>query len=129
MPAERRSRPRTPTTWAVASPQTWTSPYNGSGQGRAFTYDNRGFLNWERHPEKGSSGNGTVNYSDYDARGHAGRRREGVANGDFDIQFAYDQAERLTAVKETRLTAGAHRLLKSSAMATASWPLTAAGAS
>ena len=38
-------------------------------QNRWFTYDNRGFLTSEQHPEKGTSGNGTVTYSNYDARG------------------------------------------------------------
>jgi len=31
--------------------------------------DNRGFLLWAQHPEKGPYGNGAVHYHDYDARG------------------------------------------------------------
>ena len=67
------------------------------GQERLFTYDNRGFLTSERHPEKGASGNGTVTYSNYDPRGHAGHKQDGPA----DLLFTYDLAERLTDVTET----------------------------
>ena len=41
-------------------------------QTRTFTYDNRGFLTAEKHPEKGASGNGWVSYFSYDARGLPG---------------------------------------------------------
>jgi RHS repeat-associated protein len=63
-------------------------------QNRWFTYDNRGFLTSEQHPEKGASGNGTVNYSSYDARGHA----QGKSDGPHNLTFTYDRAERLTQV-------------------------------
>jgi YD repeat-containing protein len=63
-------------------------------QNRWFTYDNRGFLISEQHPEKGASGNGTVTYSSYDARGHAQSKSDGPNN----LTFAYDRAERLTQV-------------------------------
>lgn len=67
------------------------------GQERLFTYDNRGFLTSERHPEKGGpSGNGTVFYSLYDPRGHAGRKQDGPS----DLTFTYDLAERLTDITE-----------------------------
>lgn len=67
------------------------------GQERLFMYDNRGFLKTERHPEKGGpSGNGTVTYSLYDPRGHAGRKQDGPS----DLTFTYDLAERLTDVTE-----------------------------
>ncbi|HSG40535.1 MAG TPA: hypothetical protein VLE27_12915, partial [Thermoanaerobaculia bacterium] len=67
------------------------------GQQRLFTYDHRGFLLSERHPEKGASGNGTVSYFNYDARGHATRK----VDGPNDLTFSYDKAERLTQVRET----------------------------
>ncbi len=68
-------------------------------QNRYFNYDNRGFLASEQHPEKGPDpgGNGTVTYSKYDARGHAGRKIDGPN----DLTFAYDRAERLTQVNAT----------------------------
>ncbi len=68
-------------------------------QNRYFTYDNRGFLVSEQHPEKGADpgGNGTVTYSKYDARGHAGRK----VDGPNDLTFTYDRAERLKQVDAT----------------------------
>ncbi|HEX8618084.1 MAG TPA: peptidoglycan DD-metalloendopeptidase family protein [Thermoanaerobaculia bacterium] len=69
---------------------------NGTQQ-RAFTYDNRGFLLSEKHPELGLNGNGTTTYSNYDARGHARRK----STGTFDVTMIYDAAERLTSLKET----------------------------
>ncbi len=66
-------------------------------QTRAFTYDLRGFLSSEQHPEKGSAGNGTVLFSQYDARGNVGRR----VDGGNDVSFGYDDAERLLSVAET----------------------------
>ena len=84
----------------------------GQSQTRTFTYDNRGFLLSEQHPEKGALGNGSVLYSGYDARGHAGRKQDGPANGDFDLLYTYDRGERLTKVRETRLTGVDHRVLK-----------------
>jgi hypothetical protein len=80
-------------------------------QNRYFRYDNRGFLLSETHPEKGASGNGTVSYTSYDARGHAGR----TIDGPNDLTFTYDGAERLTQVKETA-TGG--RVVKSFTYAT-----------
>ena len=82
------------------------------GQQRHFTYDNRGFLTSEQHPEKGASGNGVVTYSSFDARGHAGRR----IDGPFNVTFSYDFAERLTQVREGN---GALRVLKQYTYATA----------
>ncbi len=81
------------------------------GQQRLFNYDLRGFLLSEQHPEKGASGNGSVSYYNYDARGHALR----VVDGSSDLTFAYDNAERLTQVRET---GGAQRPLKSFTFAT-----------
>jgi RHS repeat-associated protein len=86
------------------------------GQTRLFTYDNRGFLVSEKHPEKGTSGNGTVSYWSYDSGGHAGRRQDGTANGPFDLTFTFDRGERLTQIRET---GGGLRLLKELTYATA----------
>ncbi len=67
----------------------------GVTQTRTFTYDPRGFLLAETHPEKGVAGNGTVTYSLYDSRGHAGRKIDGPN----DLTYQYDGAERLTIVR------------------------------
>jgi RHS repeat-associated protein len=108
--------------------------WNGSScaQNRWLTYDNRGLLIAETHPEKQPNaygqGNG-VDYPLYDARGHALRRIDGPN----DLTFVYDAAERLTLVREsgsgfTNCTAnGGHRCLKSFTYATANGT-TAAGA-
>ena len=82
-----------------------STPY-GTTQTRLFTYDKRGFLLSERHPEKGTAGNGTVSYSLYDALGNAGRKLDGP----FDVRYAYDRAGRLTAVSE--IASGVSRPLK-----------------
>jgi RHS repeat-associated protein len=78
---------------------------SGCGQERVFSYDNRGFLLSEKHPEKGPSGNGQVTYSQYDARGNLGRKQDGPN----DLTFAYDAAQRPTLIRET---SGAQRPLK-----------------
>ena len=39
-----------------------------NSQTRLFSYDHRGFLLSETHPEKGATGNGTVTYGSYDGR-------------------------------------------------------------
>ena len=72
----------------------------GSGgirQERHFEYDQRGFLKGERHPEKGSNGNGWVNYLEYDAKGHAHRSVDGKNK----LTYTFDKAERLLLVRET----------------------------
>ena len=77
-----------------------------SGQARIFSYDSRGFLAYERHPEKGASGNGYVRYLDYDALGNPGRKLDAVATASattgaaIDVRFTYDRASRLTQVSE-----------------------------
>ena len=83
----------------------------GGTQIRIFQYDNRGFLEFEQHPELGVDGHGRVVYGtydtsgkftgSYDARGHATRRITGAVNGTFDVTFAFDSAERLTSAMET----------------------------
>jgi RHS repeat-associated protein len=66
----------------------------------------------EQLPEKGATGNGTISYSNYDARGHVGR----VVDGPNDLTYSYDRAERLSQVRET---GGYQRVLKSFTFATA----------
>ena len=63
-------------------------------QERLFSYDNRGFLLAEQHPELGVSGNGAVRYGDYDAEGNVGRKGDGV----HDLAYSYDAAGRLLSV-------------------------------
>jgi RHS repeat-associated protein len=72
---------------------------NGSicGQIRLFSYDNRGFLQSEQHPEKGASGNGSVTHSCFDARGHARYRDDGASTRR--LAYTYDGLERLTEVR------------------------------
>ncbi len=74
-----------------------TSPVDSSVQERFFTYDRRGLLVSEQHPEKGASGNGLVQYLDYDSRGHAGRTEDGPSR----LSYTYDLAERLTEIRDT----------------------------
>ena len=69
-------------------------------QHRSFSYDGRGFLRTETHPELGTNGNGTTTYDGYDARGHATSKRTGPAGGVYDLTFGYDAAERLTTIAE-----------------------------
>ena len=65
-------------------------------QMRSFEYDNRGFMLSETHPEKGASGNGDVDYLDYNSTGLAHR----VTDGPNDLSYEYDFMGRLTAVKD-----------------------------
>jgi len=74
-----------------------TIPDGSDEQIRVFTYDNRGVLLSEQHPELGANGNGTTEYSSYDARGHARQK----VTGDVDLTFEYDPAERLSVITET----------------------------
>jgi RHS repeat-associated protein len=74
-------------------------------QSRHFSYDQRGFLLSEQHPELGISGDGTTTYLKYDARGNPQRR----IDGSHDLTFEYDSAERLRKVRET---GGSQRELK-----------------
>lgn len=97
--------PTTPitTTYGYDVGNRLTSVTTGA-QVRGFTYDNRGLMLFEDVPEKtipagrsGACANHTVCYSNYDARGHAGR----VQDGANDLTFAYDPEERLTTVSVT----------------------------
>jgi RHS repeat-associated protein len=62
------------------------------GQSRYFTYDGRGFLVSEQHPEIGASGNGTMSYL-YDAQGNP-TQSQVVGSSDFTLQLVYDRAGR-----------------------------------
>jgi RHS repeat-associated protein len=72
--------------------QGFNAANNTCGQTRLFTYDNRGFLTGEQHPEKTAG-----NVYSYDALGHPARKVEGTN----DLTFVYDKAERLTLVRQT----------------------------
>ncbi|BCW93939.1 MAG: hypothetical protein KatS3mg007_1833 [Thermoanaerobaculum sp.] len=65
------------------------TPVGATTQTRAWTYDQRGFLLGEQLPEVG-----TVSYTNYDARGLAGRRTDGAS----DLVTCYDFAGRVTTV-------------------------------
>ena len=94
--------------------QAAKGPFGTSAsQTRLFQYDQRGFLTAERHPEKGSFGNGWVYYHDHDPLGNAGRRQDGPHG----LTYQYDAAKRLTQVRETG-TGG--RVLQEYVYATAS---------
>jgi len=70
----------------TAPPRPGETPIS---QTRAFMYDGREVLMREQHPELESA----IDY-EYDARGHATRKRQ----GDKTLVFAYDDAERLRAI-------------------------------
>jgi RHS repeat-associated protein len=65
-------------------------------QTRSFSYDGRGFLTSETHPELGTA----ILYSDYDPLGNPGR----VRRGGWDLAYAFDAAGRLTEIKERGTT-------------------------
>ncbi len=101
------------------------------GQERLFTYDNRGLLLWENHPEKTANTYGQghdVDYINYDARGHATRKVDRV----FDLTFLFDKYERLTQVRETgagncQTNGTSPRCLKAFTYATANGTATGGG--
>src|SRR5258706_878949 len=64
-------------------------------QNRTFTFDNRGFLVKESHPETG-----VTTYDTYDVYGHALHRLQGTADGPFDLRFVYDVYQRLAEVRQ-----------------------------
>jgi YD repeat-containing protein len=70
-------------------------------QQRRFSFDGRGFLLTEKHPEKGAGGDGTIYYYDYDSHGHATRKVDGSLTSSSDLTFTFDPAERLVTVAET----------------------------
>lgn len=71
------------------------------GQERLFDYDGRGFLLSEKHPEKGASGNGFVYFKTYDSRGNVWKKRDGVDDTTRELNFEFDEAERLETVKNS----------------------------
>jgi YD repeat-containing protein len=70
-----------------------SDPCSAGTHNRSFTYDGRGFLQKEIHPE-----NGTSNYK-YDALGHVTEKTVN-AGGSADVQYDYDLAGRLRLVKQ-----------------------------
>lgn len=72
---------------------TMTGTETATPQTRSFAYDGAGFLTEESHPETGA-----INYTDYDARGHAGKKLPAGGHSIFKHQYTYDDAERLTEV-------------------------------
>ena len=68
----------------------------GQAQTRTFTYDKRGLLQSEQHPELGVNGHGSVTYTNYDARRHP--RRKTIGSVQLDTTF--DAAERATLVTQ-----------------------------
>jgi hypothetical protein len=64
----------------------------GIVQNRIFSYDGRGFLRWESHPESGMTA-----YS-YDALGKVLSKRQSAASTLFDLNYVYDAAGRLVRV-------------------------------
>jgi RHS repeat-associated protein len=76
-----------------------TTPAAGTTQTRTFTYDGRGFLTAETHPETA----GAKTYSSYDSRGHYHRRADGVTGVNYvnDLSFTYDAAERPRLIYNT----------------------------
>jgi len=71
-------------------------PNSTYDQVRELTYDTRGFLLAERHPEKGLGGNGWVSYSNYDPQGNVGRKVDGPNT----LDYVYDAVGRLLRVEE-----------------------------
>lgn len=67
-----------------------------SGQVRTFGYDMRGFLLAETHPELTA----TIQYQQFDSRGHARLRKLSQGSGAFDVRMSYDGAERLVSVDQ-----------------------------
>ena len=67
-------------------------------QVRTFTYDYRGFLTQERHPEHGTTGNGVTDYLNYNVNGKPHRKRTGPTFGAFDLAYEYDVTGRVTLI-------------------------------
>jgi hypothetical protein len=78
-------------------------------QTRTFTYDRRGFLTLEQHPEMGVNGGQPIQYVytsplgvvGYDARGHLHGKLTGTLNGLLDLRYDYDPSERLMNVYDS----------------------------
>jgi RHS repeat-associated protein len=78
---------------------TVSMPSAAGTQTRLFTYDRRGLLSQEQHPEIGVNGNGTTTYASYDSRGHAGKKTVGST---IDLRFEFDAAERLIRIRDAK---------------------------
>jgi RHS repeat-associated protein len=77
-----------------------TTPSAGTTQRRVWSYDHRGFLNFETHPETAPNYTGDghhKDYSSYDSRGHYHR----TIDGSNDLSFTYDAAERPKLIYNT----------------------------
>jgi RHS repeat-associated protein len=96
------------------------SVYTSDGttaQSRTFTYDNRGLIQSETHPEMSAT-----TYRNYDARGHATQIFTGVEGGPFDLLYTYDAAERLKKIEDLVPSTSTRRQLKAFTYATANSP-------
>ncbi len=89
---------------------------NGNSQRRSFTFDGRGFLTAEWHPETGET-----LYSQIDARGHANRKQH-VASG-LDLGFAYDAYERLLKIWDRSRIADLKTWTYGAANASGNWKM------
>lgn len=72
----------------------------GTAQNRSFEYDSRGWLEKETHPEQGHAGNGSITYEQFDARGHARRKKVAPDGNAIVTTFKFDRAERLTELAD-----------------------------
>lgn len=89
-----------------------TAADSGLTQERLFTYDNRGFLLSETHPELGAAGGGTTTYSGFDAAGNVSEMSDGTRH----LRYVYDVFGRLAEVRDA---ANADRLIQELAYDTA----------
>jgi YD repeat-containing protein len=71
-----------------------SNPCSAGPHNRSFTYDGRGFLQKEIHPE-----NGTSIYK-YDALGHVTEKTVNAGGSAFDVLYEYDPAGRLRLMKQ-----------------------------
>jgi RHS repeat-associated protein len=74
-----------------------TTPQGSDAQSRTLSYDQRGFLKAEHLPELGAAGNGTRNYFNYDAGGHAHLTVTGAVS----LTTEFDDAERVKTLATT----------------------------
>ena len=87
-------------------------------QVRTFSYDGRGLLTGESHPEKGAAGYGHTSYSKYDAGGNLRSRTDGSSTGMYDLAMTYDSAGRLLTVQDRDPATAQRRTLKEYTYAT-----------
>ncbi|MEM7482129.1 MAG: RHS repeat-associated core domain-containing protein [Acidobacteriota bacterium] len=77
-----------------------------TGQERSFTYDRRGFISSETHPELGTGSPGTLRYPAYDPLGNV--LAVDPPGSPWNLEYRYDRAGRLTQVEQVE---GASRSL------------------